>query len=104
METGIDSVPLLRREFANLNKEAALGYVFYRNHCERVGSGLSESEFIRRLIQTRFGGVSRLRVERLAEELRIPATLIHSALCASSEYVFEGGDSYRRDEDTEENL
>ena len=104
VETGIDSVPLLRREFANLNKEAALGYVFYRNHCERVGSGLSESEFIRRLIQTRFGGESRLRVERLAEALRIPATLIHSALCASSEYVFEGGDSYRRDEETEENL
>ena len=95
-EMGIDSVPLLRRELANLNKDAALGYVFYRNHCERQGGALGENDFIRRLIQTRFGGETRLRVGRLAEDLRIPATLIRDALAASGDYVFEGGDRYRR--------
>ena len=95
-EMGIDSVPLLRRELANLNKDAALGYVFYRNHCERQGGALSESDFIRRLIQTRFGGETRLRVGLLAEELRIPATLIRDALGASGDFIFEGGDCYRR--------
>ncbi len=95
-EMGIDSFPLLRRELANLNKDASLGFVFYRNHCERQGGALSESDFIRRQIQSRFGGETRLRAGLLAEELRIPATLIRDALGASGDFVFEGGDRYRR--------
>ena len=92
----LDSVSLLRRELANLNKDAALGYVFYRNHCERSANALGENEFVRRLVQSHFGADARLRVDRLAETLRVPATLIRSALDASPDYAIEGGDSYRR--------
>lgn len=95
-DLGIDDVKLLRREMANLSKENALGYVFYRDYCERKPCSARRQTRIRRMILDAWGDAPRVDVDRLLDVVYAPRDEVEDALRGSCEFVYEGAGYYRK--------